>query len=88
MAEPSIDKVLARLPITAFTVGEVAAQIGKSTSTVRRWRQTGLVVPTIALYQGEARIPLYTESDVERAKAAVQSVRRGPKPKLRVAGRD
>lgn len=84
--EPSIDKVLARLPFKAFTVGEVAAQIGKSTSTVRRWRQDGHVVPTIALYQGNARLPLYTEEDVARAAVMAQTVRRGPKPRLRVAG--
>lgn len=85
MAEPSIDKILNRIPVRLYTVSEVAHKVGKSTSTVRRWRKQQLLVPSFAFYMGDLRVPLYTDADAERAQKLADTIRRGPRPTLRVA---
>ncbi len=86
-SEPSIDKILNRMPVQLYSVGEVAKKVSRSTSTVRRWRKDGWLIPSFVYYMGDLRVPLYTEADVERASTLSGTIRRGPKPShLRVAG--
>lgn len=60
-----------------YTVSEAAEEIGKSAETLRRWRRTGFMVPSVEHKMGELTVYLYTEEDLIELKKLVPKTRRG-----------
>lgn len=60
-----------------YTVSEAAELVGKSADTLRRWRQTGFMVPSKKVTMGEQTIYVYTEADIERLRVLAQVTKRG-----------
>ena len=80
---PSIDIVLGRLKMQFWTTGEVAAELRRHPTTVRRWRNEGWLVPSVTFVQSKdagLMIPLYTEEDVRRARRLAPQIKPGPAP--------
>lgn len=59
--------------------GDVADIIGRSHSTIRRWRRENRIVPTHYVDQGATRIWLYTEENVQRVREIASEIRPGRK---------
>lgn len=77
---PSPETILMRrLYPDCFITSEVAERIGKSQSTVERWRKEGLLEPSRSHQAGSKTIWLYTQEDVEQGKELAQSITPGRK---------
>lgn len=48
-----------------FTVGQAAAQCGRSTDTLKRWARSGRFRPSGVMRAGELDVSLYSERDIE-----------------------
>lgn len=59
--------------------GDVAGIIGRSHSTVRRWRRQKRIMPSHYVDQGSTRIWLYTHDDLEQVKKLSCEIRPGRK---------
>jgi hypothetical protein len=80
---PSIDIVLGRLKMQFWTTGEVAAELRRHPTTVRRWRNEGWLVPSVTFVQSKdsgLMIPLYTDDDLRRARRLAPLIKPGPAP--------
>ena len=67
--------LLAHVPPGWYGVSEVAAKTGIPVATLRRWRKSGVLVPSGRMKGGDAN--LYSDQDIEAAVA----YRNRPRPK-------
>lgn len=70
-----LNKFVRRLPNGKhlYTVGEAAAEIGRSADTLRRWRKRGLVGPSKEVNFERHKVYLYTEADIRELRKYVSS---------------
>lgn len=64
-----------------YTAAEVARIIGRSPDTMKRWRKEGSVVPSESTQVGTLTVHLYTDDDVQLARAFAAGQKTGPKMK-------
>jgi len=74
-------RVAKRLYPSGLTTSEFAAALGKSVSTVIRWRRVGILSPRYQVQTGKTAVWLYSPDDLVEGKKLVATLRPGRKVK-------
>lgn len=69
------------IPDGMYTRAQVAAKIGRSRDTIRRWHDDGIYVATHSQKFGERHVWLYDENDIAEMKRIARSIKPGQKPR-------
>lgn len=77
----SITREVRTMKPKRYTVRDAAALVNRSTDTLRRWRQSGLFVPSDKRQFGSTVVHLYTADDLKALRKIAKEQRSGPKPK-------
>ena len=64
-----------------YTTSQVAAMVGRSGETIKRWRRRGVYRPAEFEMNGTVKVWKYTEEDVANIRTLVKASKPGPKPK-------
>lgn len=78
MSSPQVDLLRRDYP-DLLIEADVADIVGRSQSTIRRWRREKRITPTHYADQGSTRIWLYTKDDLNRVKVLSYTIRPGRK---------
>jgi len=70
-----------KAPNGYYTASEVAKQVGRSSSSIKRLRAQGIFVPKKTKNFGATKVYLYSDKDVEKLRQILTALRPGPKPK-------
>lgn len=73
-------KIKTMFPDTYFA-SEIATAIGRSDSTVKRWRKQGVLLPTFRATVSDVHVWLYSEADLKKAKELASTLHAGRPPK-------
>ncbi|AKL88350.1 MerR-like transcriptional regulator [Gordonia phage GMA6] len=68
---------MSQIPEGWFTRSQVAARIGKSVDTIRRWHASGIYKSTRQEQFGSVNVWLYSEEDVAAMKHIARTIRPG-----------
>lgn len=77
----SISTAVKAMKPRRYTVTEAAEKIGKSPDTLKRWRVTGVFVPSDSRTFGKVVVPLYTADDIKEMRKIAKTMRPGRKKK-------
>lgn len=70
------------IPGIWYTVSEAAVEIGRSTSTLVRWRKQGVGPQPRAIKHGSNTVHIYSEEQIEELIEFSKDMKPGPKPKV------
>jgi len=77
-SSPQIE-LLRREHPNLMTERDVAEKVGRSHSTIKRWRNRGLLTPTFYRDLGSIRVWLYNNDDLAQATQLAAEIKRGRK---------
>lgn len=62
-----------------YTVSQAAALVGKDADTLKRWKRTGVYMPSESRSFGKLDVDLYTSEDIKALKKIAREMRPGRK---------
>jgi hypothetical protein len=74
MASPLTRIIRKQFP-GAYLTAEAATTIGRSESTLVRWRKLGVLTPSLWYEAGNVRVWLYSDDDIQQGKALARTAR-------------
>lgn len=75
-----ISEIVAGMDPARYTTAQAARLVGRSTDTLKRWREDGVYVPSEHCNFGKVKVILYTDEDIVAMRKIADSLRPGPQP--------
>lgn len=75
-----ISEIVREMNPPRYTTSQAATMVGKHVDTVKRWRDSGVHVPSDEATFGTTKVWLYTREDIEQLKKIAKTMKPGRKP--------